>query len=194
MEAIHSKDEVDLMRQLRLGNQAAFDTLFRMFHPALYFFARRLTLALPKGRTEEIVQDVFLKLWQRRANFADLRAVKAFLYIATRNACFNDHEREQVRHRRHEQYLYTVDELEDAVVEEIIHSEVLREVAQAIDTLPDQCRRIIKMAYEDGLTPKEIAHVLNITVSTVNNQKSRGVSLLRKRISGDGFSFLLLFL
>src|SRR5690606_24052484 len=138
---------------------------------------------LPKGSAEEIVQDVFLKLWQRRTTFADLRSVKAFLYIATKNACFNDHAREQVRHRRHEQYLYTVDELEDAIVDEIIHSEVLREVARAMDTLPEQCRRIVEMAYADGLTPTEIAKALNRTVSTVYNQASRGVRLLRQPVS-----------
>jgi len=194
MGALHLNDEADLIRQLHRGNQTAFDALFRMFHPALCFFARRLAIGLPKGQAEEIVQDTFLKLWQRRTNFADLSSVKAFLYIATRNACLNYIEKEQVRNRRHEQYLHTVEEVEDAVMEEIIYTEVLREVEQAIETLPEQCRRIIKMAYEDGLTPKEIAQALDISVSTVNNQKSRGVSLLKKRLSGNGFTFLLFFL
>ncbi|WP_353196423.1 RNA polymerase sigma-70 factor [Parapedobacter defluvii] len=194
METIHLNDGANLIQQLHRGNQAAFDALFRMFHPALCFFARRLASGLPKGQAEEIVQDAFLKLWQRRTNFSDLSAIKAFLYIATRNACLNYIEKEQVRSRRHEQYLHSVDEVEDAVVEEIIYAEVLREVSQAIDTLPEQCRRIIKMAYEEGLTPKEIAQVLNISISTVNNQKSRGVSLLKKRLSGNGFTFLLFFL
>jgi len=194
MEAIHLNDDADLIRQLHRGNPTAFDALFRMFHPALCFFAKRLAIGLPKGQAEEIVQDAFLKLWQRRVNFSDLSAVKAFLYIATRNACLNYIEKEKVRNRRHERYLNTVNEVEDAVVEEIIYSEVLREVALAINTLPEQCRRIIKMAYEDGLTPKEIALALNISVSTVNNQKSRGVGLLKKRLSGNGLALLLFFL
>lgn len=187
-------DETDLLLQLQRGNQTAFNTLFRMFHPALCFFARRLAINLLPGEAEEIVSDSFLKLWQRRSNFLSLSSVKAFLYIATRNACLNNLNKETVRHRQHEQYLFNADGIEDTVIEEIIYTEVLREVSQAIESLPDQCRRIIKMAYEDGLTPKEIAAELDITVSTVNNQKSRGVRLLRQRISSSGFTLLLAFL
>lgn len=187
-------DETDLLLQLHRGSQTAFDTLFRMFHPALCFFARRLTVSLYPGEAEEIVLDSFLKLWQRRSNFSSLSSVKAFLYIATRNACLNNLDKEEVRHRKHVQYLYSADDVEDTVVEEIIYTEVLREVSYVIESLPAQCRRIIKMAYEEGLTTKEIATALNITVSTVNNQKSRGVRLLKKRLSNNGFAFLLTFL
>ncbi len=193
-KADHFNDSAYLLQQLKLGSQTAFDALFRMLHPTLCLFAKRLVGGLPKGQAEEIVQDAFLKLWQRRADFSELSAVKGFLYIATRNACLNSIEKESVRHRKHAQYVYTIDEVEDTVVEEMIYAEVLRKVAQAIETLPEQCRRIINMAYEEGLTSKEIAQVLNITVSTVNNQKSRGISLLRKRLSNEALSFLLFFL
>jgi len=194
MNAANHIDDAELLQQLRDGNQAAFDTVFRLFHPALCFFAKRLAFDLPKGQAEEIVQDTFVKLWERRANFVDLTAVKAFLYITTRNACLNELDKEKVRNKKEERYLRTMPELEDAVVEEIIYAEVLREVAHAIETLPEQCQRIVKMAYEEGLTAKEIAASLNITVSTVNNQKSRGIALLRKRLSDTGFAFLLFFL
>lgn len=187
-------DETDLLLQLKRGNQTAFNTLFRMFHPALCFFARRLAISLLPGEAEEIVSDSFLKLWHRRSNFLSLSSIKAFLYIATRNACLNNLNKEAVRHRQHAKFLFNAGGIEDTVIEEIIYTEVLREVSQAIESLPDQCRRIIKMAYEDGLTPKEIAAALDITVSTVNNQKSRGVRLLRQRISSSGFTLLLAFL
>ena len=187
-------NETDLLLQLQRGSQTAFETLFRMFHPALCFFARQRAVNLNPGEAEEIVLDSFLKLWQRRSNFTSLPSVKAFLYIATRNACLNNLDKEKVRHRKHAQYLDSADEIEDTVVEEIIYTEVLREVSQAIEALPAQCQRIIKMAYEDGLTPKEIATELNITVSTVNNQKSRGIRLLKKRLSSNGFALLIAFL
>ncbi len=194
MDAKELSEEVDLLRRFHQGDHTAFEVLFRTFHPAISFFARRITTVLPKGQAEEIVQDTFLKLWDRRTKFPDLQAVKAFLYITVRNACLNDFEKEQVQQRKQERYLYTVNEIEDAVIEEIIYSEVLREVSQTIETLPEQCRRIMKMAYEDGLAPKEIAEALNITVSTVNNQKARGISLLKKRLSDKGFAVLLFFL
>lgn len=57
MEAIHLKDEMYLIRGLHRGGQAAFDVLFQMFHPALCFFARRLTIDLPKGQAECVHPD-----------------------------------------------------------------------------------------------------------------------------------------
>lgn len=194
LEVVEHSNENDVVAELRQGSQHAFDVIFRRYHQALCFFARRLMPDSPPGQAEELVQDAFLKLWERRANFEKLTAVKAFLYIATRNACLNCLERERVQQRKQAQYLYTVADSEEAVIDEIIYTEVLREVSQAIETLPEQCQRIIKMAYEEGLSPKEIASKLNLSISTINNQKSRGISLLKRRISNVGFNFLLVFL
>src|SRR5690606_4167126 len=103
----------------------AFEVVFRMYHQALCFFARKLMPNSPAGQAEELVQDAFLKLWERHTDFEKLSAVKAFLYIVTRNACVNYLKQEQVRHRKYEQYLYTVTEKEDAIIDEIIYTEVL---------------------------------------------------------------------
>jgi RNA polymerase sigma-70 factor (ECF subfamily) len=66
------------------------------------------------------------------------------------------------------------------------------EISQAIAMLPEQCRNIMKMSYEQGMSGKQIAEAMQITVSTVNNQKARGILLLRKILSYKGMATLLI--
>lgn len=68
---------------------------------------------------------------------------------------------------------------------------MLLEISQAIAQLPEQCRRVMKMSYEQGMSGKEIADAMQITVSTVNNQKARGIILLRKMLSIKGLATLV---
>ncbi|MFT4093254.1 MAG: sigma factor-like helix-turn-helix DNA-binding protein, partial [Niabella sp.] len=80
------------------------------------------------------------------------------------------------------------------VLQEIIYAEVLREVSEAIELLPAQCKAIMKQFFEEGKTAGEIAESLNVAVSTVNSQKARAVSILKNRLSNTGFTLLLFFL
>lgn len=192
MTTIPITDERELLLRLRDGNDKAFEKVFGQFQPALVFFANRLLCHQGLMDAEEVVQDTFMKFHERRASFATMQNIKAFLYITTKNACLQKIQKEQVRLRRFEKFIAPFDEAEDAVLQEIMYAEVLREVSMAIELLPDQCRNIMKRFFEEGKSAKEIAEELDITVSTVNNQKSRAISLLKKRLSGAGITLLLL--
>ncbi|MNL47195.1 RNA polymerase sigma factor [compost metagenome] len=120
--------------------------------------------------------------------------MKAFLYISAKNACLDGIEQEQRKSKRDNNWYLQRSDFEPDVEERIIHAEVLMEISQAIDLLPEQCRKIMKMSYEQGMSGKQIAEEMRLTVSTVNNQKARGISLLRKTLSVKGFSLLLVLL
>jgi RNA polymerase sigma-70 factor (family 1) len=183
-----SPDETDLLLRLRNGDQHAFNVLFRKFYSSLCFFSTRLTSN--KFAAEEIVQDILYKLWCKHTDFDSLLSVKAFLYISTRNACMNYLNKEKRKAKHDLAIALAEDDLEEPIINEIIYVEVLNEIALEISHLPEQCGKIIKMIYEDELKPQEIADQLHITVSTVYNQKMRGLSILRKRLSGRGFTLL----
>jgi RNA polymerase sigma-70 factor (ECF subfamily) len=179
----------ELVALLKQGDELAFDRLFRKFYPALCFFARRyVTVA---GLAEEVVQDTMVKLWQRHSDFDNFNAVKAFLYISIRNACLDGVESEKRKLNRDSNWYLEQEHFDHDAEEHIIQSEVLMEISQAIAMLPEQCRNIMKMSYEQGLSGKEIAEAMQITVSTVNNQKARGILLLRKMLSVKGLATLV---
>lgn len=188
--AIDLKGERDsLVSELRIGNEQAFERLFRLFYPTLRFFANRI--APMQSMAEEIVQDCLFKVWQKREEFDSYASLKAFLYISTKNACLDSIDKENRKNNRDHSYYLAQPEYEQKIEEEIIYSEVLLEISQAMNLLPEQCRKIMKMLYEDGKKAKGIAEELGISVSTVNNQKARGISLLKSKISKDSFSVLL---
>src|SRR5690606_23760840 len=183
MKTQFQTDEKKLLQRLRQGDETAFNHIFYQFQPALVFFANRLLSNQDLIDAEEIVQDTFLKLYHRKETLATLSNVKAFLYIVTKNACLDRIAKEQVRQRRFEKFMTSFQEAEDIILSEIIYTEAIREVSEAIELLPEKCRIIMKQFFEEGKDAKEIAEGLHISVSTVNNQKSRAISLLKQRLS-----------
>ena len=188
VDQLKNLNENELLHRLQLGDIQAFDYIFGKFYSTLCFFATRLTS--DRFVAEEIVQDIFYKLWNKHADFTTLNSIKAFLYISTRNASINFLNKEQRKIKHDVEFSLLEDEFQEPIINEIIYTEVLREIAIEVDALPEQCAKIIKMIFEDGLQPKEVADKLNITISTVYNQKMRGLSILKKRLSGRGFSIL----
>jgi len=188
MTAYGMYTDQELTALLKQGDERAFDRLFRKFYPSLCFFARRYVSV--QGQAEEVVQDTMVKLWQRHSDFDNYQAVKAFLYISIKHACLDGVESEQRKLNRDTNWYMQQEHLEHGVEEHIIQSEVLMEISQAIAMLPEQCRNIMKMSYEQGMSGKEIAEAMQITVSTVNNQKARGILLLRKILSVKGLATL----
>ncbi|QIH34469.1 sigma-70 family RNA polymerase sigma factor [Sphingobacterium sp. DR205] len=174
------------------GDRHAFSEIFHKFQPALVFFANRMIFRYHLNDAEEIVQDIFVKLYDKRASFKTFESVKAFLYISAKNACLNRIEKEKVRLRRYDHYIAAFDESEDKILNDMIYSEVVREISSEIDLLPTKCRQIMKQFFEQDRSTKEIAEDLEITVSTVKAQKARAISILKKRLSGAGIAFLLI--
>lgn len=186
------RNEQYLLSQFKSADQQAFSYIFSLFYAPLCFFCNRLVTNKPAA--EEIVQDILYKLWEKNGDFATLSAIKAFLYISTRNAAMNCIDKEQRKAKRASNIVIEEEETEDLITREIIYAEVLNELRAEINNLPEQCSKVIKMMYDDDMKPQEIADELNIKVSTVYNQKMRGISILKTRLSGATFDMLMLYL
>lgn len=164
-----------------------FNNVVRQYYPAIVFFAEKTIT--DRFAAEEIVQDVFVKLWERKHDFTNDSNTKNFLYLSVRNGCLNYLRDTKRRAQREKQLIPEVSE--DDITNNIILSEIWREIDHAINTLPEQCRKVIKMTFEEGKGTDEIANTLGITESTVRNQKARGISLLKKILSNRAMSLLI---
>jgi RNA polymerase sigma-70 factor (ECF subfamily) len=185
-------DERALLSQFQSGDRLAFDSIFSMYHSSLVFFANRLLLNIGMEISKDIVLDIFLKLHDRRENFETLSNIKAFLYISVRNSCLKVIEKEKVNQQRFDLYSMNVDEFDNNVLDIILQTEVYQELYHAIELLPEQYKLIMQKIV-NGDTPREISEELGIPVSTINTQKSRAISLLRKSLSGAGIAVLLIY-
>ncbi|WP_353182957.1 RNA polymerase sigma-70 factor [Parapedobacter lycopersici] len=188
-EPIHHNREDVLLHRLRAGDERAFDYFFHRFYPLILLFAARF---LEHGDTaEEVVQDVFHKAWERRKDFPEVRSLKAFLYISAKNAALNQLSKSRNRSRNQDKYARLGTQVDQPVIEEIIRAEVYSSLSAAISTLPEQCQKIIRLIFEEGEKPADIAEQLNISISTINSQKARGLSLLRERLADKDLDLLM---
>lgn len=178
------------MQRLGNGDKEAFSYIFGEYYAALCAFAEKLTGA--SGDVEDIVGEVFLKVWSRQQAFEDLRHLKDFLYKSTRNACFDFTRRSIHSRERQALFLQSQDQWEAAAELDVIRMEVYRNIYREINQLPGQCRKIIHMGYIEGKTNNEIAQELGLSLQTVKNQKSRGISLLKLRLPPESFVLFLL--
>lgn len=181
----------EIVSEFNKGNERSFSSIFNTYYSSLCFFAEKMIL--DKQEAEDIVEESFVKLWRLHANFETMQNVKAFLYITTRNACINYIKQAERTSKNQSELLYVLPQKEDHVLAQITKAEVLREVHAAIESLPPQCRKIVRMSFVEGLKNQEIADKLNLSVNTVKNQKMRAISLLKiKLLSTNLVVFLIL--
>jgi RNA polymerase sigma-70 factor (family 1) len=189
---ILESDESILIREFRQGNTQAMKRIFALHWKAQVFFARRF---IPEEDiSEDIVSDVFLKLWGRREGFSSLPSIKAFLYVATRNACV-DHIRKAKRVRQtQKEYAYLEKgEMEESELNEVIRAELISKVMEAIEGLPNQYRRVMHLSTQ-GMGTDEIAREMNLSPKIVRNYKARAINILKKDLLHKSQMIFLLVL
>ena len=179
----------ELVAEFNRGNPKSFTSIFNTYYSALCFFAERMILN--KEDAEDIVGESFVKLWNLHENFETMQNIKAFLYITTKNACLNFIKQSERSARNHSDLVYTLAKNEDHVLTEIVKVEVLREVHASIESLPPQCRKIVRMSFVQGMKNDEIAAKLSLSINTVKNQKSRALTLLKGKLSNISLLMVL---
>ena len=160
---------------LKKGNEESYYYLIRVHAPVLCRYAEGLIF--DSAAAEDIVEDVFVKLWQKKAVFDDLDDVKKFMYVAVRNACLNfkrDKEREKKKFE-----IFASMSREDIGIDEIIYAELMADVRKAIDGLPEKMREIFILGYINQLSNYEIADQLGLSYQTVRNQKTKALTIIR---------------
>jgi RNA polymerase sigma-70 factor (family 1) len=181
----------DIIASLRKGDPDALQTLIKQYYSMLCLFAERLLA--DSAAAEDIVGESFVKLWKKKADFENHQNLKAFMYITVRNACLNQLKQAKRDSLNKKQLAYITGEKEEFVLNEMIRAEVLKEIMNEINNLPEQCRKVLKLAYLEGMKNQEITNLLNISVHTVKNQKVRAIQLLKTRLRDrDLMTFLLL--
>jgi len=175
---------------INIGDRNNFNSIFHQYYKALCYFAERITES--HNDAEDIVEELFVKLWNKQQHFESEQHLKAFLYRSTKNACLDFLKLSERANNRHTLFFMDNDQWEESYLNEIIRAEVMREIYRAIENLPKQCSKIITMSYVDGKTNQEIAQELNLSVQTIKNQKGRGLAILKGLLPLDKYQLLLL--
>jgi RNA polymerase sigma-70 factor (family 1) len=173
---------------LNMGEEAAFERIFLLYHAPLRYFCEQLTG--DDQTCEDIVSKLFLTLWQKQVVFESLEHAQAYLYRSAKNACLNFIRDEKRASARGASLTDTVQEESTDYLDAFIRTEVWAELYRAIESLPSQCCKVITMSYLEGMTNQEIADELDLSMQTVKKYKLRGLAILKDRLP-DGLLLLV---
>lgn len=190
-------NEKDLLRYAAEGNSTAFAALFNNYKDKLYRFLLQAN-GSPE-MTEDIIQDVFLKLWKDRANLVNVQNFGGYLYRMAQNHVINSLKRMAT-----ETHIITELSRKQAITcsdveEHISLQEVNRDLHSALSKLTPKQKLVYTLSRDKGLRHDEIARFLNISPSTVNNHLIEALRTIRRqlRTAPDTYTllaYLLLFL
>lgn len=175
--------DAELARRMRLGDERALEVIFRTYYPGLVGFVRRYVKTTEIA--EELVQDLFLKIWSRRGSLGAIDSVKTYLFRAARNTALNHLRRRKLEHEWVEKEQGEVSEeqgMEGSGDETVEESELAAAVRAAVDRLPPRCREVFMLSRDGGLTYAEIAKSLGISIKTVETQMGRALKALRENL------------
>lgn len=172
--------DTDTLLQFNKGNENALQFIFKKFYQELFYYTWQLSGC--RQEAEDITLAAFQKLFERRGSFTAIDKIKAFLYITARNRCLNYLKTQKRLHEIKKQFAYKMvqDFFSGPAIE--LPETLLHCMSSAVDSLPRECRKILKLLYFDELKPKEVAGLLGLSIRTVYNQKRIGLKALRLQI------------
>lgn len=177
-----SPEDQQIVQSIRQGDRDAFQKLFRHWYPLLVGFARRFIPGTED--TEEIVQDLFVQLWDRRDQLAPTTSLRSYLFTAVRNRCFNFLQHQKVRQQSQEAIAERLEEQgrQSNPAEHLEQQELEQRILAAIQELPERCRKVFYASRFEGKKYKEIAAEMDISPRTVEVQVGKALKHLRKAL------------
>lgn len=172
----------DLILRLREGNAKTFELLFLSVYPHLCAFANKFLHDTQDA--EEIVQEVFYRLWKNRQHLDEDESIKGYLFTAVKNRClhFLEHKKVKDKHAALLHYIYYNAPASNGADVVLEASELEMEFTRALEQLPSQCRKIFEMSRFEGLKHREIATHLNISQKTVETQIARALNRIKLQL------------
>ncbi|MGE5429399.1 MAG: RNA polymerase sigma factor [Methylococcaceae bacterium] len=191
MQREQSHTEQQLVSLLRGGSQLAFERLFESYSQKLYRFS--LSYLKSETEAEEIVQEVFLKLWENRRQLKNETSFQSYLFTIAFNAIRKHFNRKS----RKEQYAAQILESlasEHASMETNSDYELLvAKLEQLIGQMPERRKEIFIKRKKEGISVRDIALSMNISPKTVENQVTEAMNFLKKEFGKDRISGLMFF-
>ena len=182
--------DVQLIGLLKADDEVALTIIYKRYWASL--FSAAYNILKDRQSCEDIIQELFIKLWDCRAEVQISVSLKAYLYASVRYGVYRQIKTGSVR-----------SEIFDDLIERlhtptaygsIEHKELLLQIDRVIDTLPDKCREVYKLSREECLSHKQIAMQLNISTKTVENHLTKALRELRGSLGAAFIMEALMFL
>ncbi len=173
-----------ILKDFSQGQETAMQQLYDFFFVPLCAYGSQF---IPnKQIVADIVQEIFIKLWNKRGSFLSIFALRAFLYTSVRNACLNELRNQKRKGKKVEVSEIITSEDKNHIIEE----EVYRMISMEIEALPPAMKQVFELSLLD-LKIKDIARILNVSEHTVKNQRASAKKKLQEKLKNWVFLFFL---
>jgi RNA polymerase sigma-70 factor (ECF subfamily) len=180
----------DLLQQLKKSSPFAFQVLFDKYSQKIYRFS--LSYLKDKAEAEEIVQEVFMKIWSSRNELVDHTSFESFLFTMAKNAILNT-LRKSKYHQAYLEYSKLHPGKHALLDEELDFNELNRAYQKSVEGLSPRRREIYRLSREKNLSNAAIAEKMDISVKTVENQMTAALAEIKKNLRSLGFSGIIFF-
>jgi RNA polymerase sigma-70 factor (ECF subfamily) len=175
---IRDDEEIGRIRQ---GDIKQFEALFRSSYVSLVRFAK--TLIKDHDTAEEIVQELFFRLWQDKEKIKIVSSLNGYLFKSVHNRCLHYIEHRKVVERHAQEMLYEQAERAESPTEILHYKELQSKIVRILEKLPERCGKIFYMNRFEGLKYAEIAEKLSISIKTVEANMGRALKEFRKALA-----------
>jgi len=180
----------ELMQEIKADNMFAFDVLYKKYCKRLYKFGNNILKS--NVDTENLIQDVFLNLWENRNKVEKDSSIKSYIFTITYNSAISI-IRKKARESEYVEYLKSLQEVNaEPVNVELEYKELTNTLDEIVQALPMRQKEVYLLHKVKGLKYNEIAELLNISANTIENHMSRALKTIRRKL-GNYSLFAILF-
>ena len=184
-----SENEIKLISQLQKDDVKAFDRLFHIYSRRLYRFA--FSLLKNREDSEGIVQEVFLRVWDKRAGIDSSKSFKSYLFTISYHLIM-DQLRLRLKEKTYQSHLEKFFNAEELTLEQEADYNLLKsQIDEVVEELPEKRKQIYRLSREEGLSHREISEKLNISVKTIENQITLALKHIKSRLGHELLGVML---
>jgi RNA polymerase sigma-70 factor (ECF subfamily) len=173
--------DTEAIGRIRQGDVGQFESLFRSSYVSLVRYAK--TLIKDHDTAEEIVQDLFFRLWQDKEKIKIESSLNGYLFRSVHNKCLHYIEHNRVVERHTEEMSYRQTDNQESPSDILNYKELQARIARILERLPERCGKIFYMSRFEGLKYTEIAEKLSVSVKTVESNMGRALKEFRKELT-----------
>lgn len=181
-------NEKELFRQIKESDEGAFEKVFHHYYQNLCVFASKILQ--DDIAAEEIVQDLFVKIWEKRTEIEIKTSLKNYLVRSVKNQCLNYIKHNSIKKEHAKIMLSEKEKATDK--DNFVEIDLMKKIEESINSLPKKRQEVFRLSREEGLKYREIAEKLNVSIKTVETQMGLAIKALREKLKHYS-TFITLF-
>lgn len=179
--------DIILLQELGNDSTAAYAQLYDRYFEEIY---KHVYSKIGRAEeTKDIIHEIFLKLWEKRAQHKEVKNVKGYLFMITRNHILDIIAHHKVLQKYYDSFIGAVG-MTEGTDHRVQEQEITKLLDEAIESLPDKMRQVFELSRKEYLSYKEIAEKMNISEKTVKTQINNALKVLRKKLHPFFYFFL----